>query len=249
MRRPLRCARRRRRASGAGIAALSGRVNPSASTIDAIVDAVPMGLQCPALRVITDSVARNSSWLNVPARTSSLMRHMSVADPRARPRCRPVSIGPPVTISAGRSTDAAPITIAGVVLSQPDSRTTPSIGLPLIDSSTSMAIRLRNSIVVGWICVSPRDMTGNSSGTPPDSQTPRLTCSANSSRCWLHGVSSEAELQMPIIGRPVNASSGRPRFIQLRWMKLSRLVPSYQRAVRRCTGVPSLAISGPRRGL
>ena len=39
------------------MAALSGSARPSASTIDAIVDAVPIGLQCPALRVITDSVA------------------------------------------------------------------------------------------------------------------------------------------------------------------------------------------------
>ena len=32
---------------------MSGRAKPSASTIDAIVDAVPMGLQWPALRVMT----------------------------------------------------------------------------------------------------------------------------------------------------------------------------------------------------
>jgi len=34
----------------------------------------------------------------------------------------------------------------------------------------------------------------------------------------LHGASSDAELQIPIIGRPENTSSGKPRFIQLRWM-------------------------------
>ena len=37
----------------------------------------------------------------------------------------------------------------GVVLSQPQSSTTPSIGLPRIDSSTSMLTRLRNSMAVG----------------------------------------------------------------------------------------------------
>ena len=42
--------------------------------IDAMVDAVAMGLQNPALRVMVDSAARNSSSVNVPARTSSLMR-------------------------------------------------------------------------------------------------------------------------------------------------------------------------------
>ena len=35
------------------------------------------------------------------------------------------------------------MTIAGVVLSQPQSSTTPSIGLPRMDSSTAMLIRFR----------------------------------------------------------------------------------------------------------
>ena len=49
----------------------------------------------------------------------------------------------------GTSQLAAPISSAGVVLSQPTSSTTPSIGLPRIASSTSMLARLRNSIAVG----------------------------------------------------------------------------------------------------
>ena len=65
------------------------------------------------------------------------------------PRYLPLSIGPPVTMIAGRSTLAAPMSCAGVVLSQPLSSTTPSMGFARIDSSTSMLIRLRNSIVVG----------------------------------------------------------------------------------------------------
>ena len=64
---------------------------------------------------------------------------------------------------------AAPISSAGVVLSQPVSSTTPSIGLPRIDSSTSMLARLRNSMAVGRSSVSPSDMTGNSTGKPPAS--------------------------------------------------------------------------------
>ena len=160
---------------------------------------------------MTDSVATKSSTLIVPARTDSLIFHMSVAEPSARPSWRPASMGPPVIMIAGRSTDAAPMIIAGVVLSHPESRTTPSIGLPRIDSSTSIAIRLRSSMAVGWICVSPSDVTGNSNGTPPASHTPRLTNSASAPRCWLHGVSSDAELQMPISGLPLKTSSGRPR--------------------------------------
>ena len=74
----------------------------------------------------------------------------------------------------GRSQLAAPMRSAGVVLSQPTRSTTPSIGLPRIDSSTSMLTRLRKSIAVGRRFDSPSDMTGNSSGRPPASSTPRL---------------------------------------------------------------------------
>ena len=58
--------------------------------------------------------------------------------------------------------------------------------------------------------VSPSDMTGNSNGKPPASQTPRLTCSASSRKCALHGVSSDQVLQMPMIGRPSKTSGGSP---------------------------------------
>ena len=65
-----------------------------------------------------------------------------------RGTCRSASARPRRRWSAGR-TLAAPISSAGVVLSQPTSSTTPSIGLPRIDSSTSMLARLRNSMAVG----------------------------------------------------------------------------------------------------
>ena len=96
----------------------------------------------------------------------------------SRPRNLPFNIDPPETMMVGKSQLAAPISCAGVVLSQPASKTTPSIGLARIHSSTSILIRLRNSMVVGRIKVSPSEMVGNSSGKPPASQTPLLTCSA-----------------------------------------------------------------------
>ena len=65
---------------------------------------------------------------------------------------------------AGRSQVAAPMTSAGVVLSHPASSTTPSMGLARMDSSTSMEARLRNSMAVGRRLVSPKDITGNSTG-------------------------------------------------------------------------------------
>ena len=91
--------------------------------------------------------------------------------------------------SAGRTT-RRPSAAHGVVLSQPIISTTPSNGLARIDSSTSIAAWLRNSIVVGRISVSPRLITGNSSGKPPASSTPSRTCSASSRKCALQGVAS-----------------------------------------------------------
>src|SRR5690606_40496961 len=93
-----------------------------------------------------------------------------VPEPIGLPRNIPLSIGPPESPMVGRSQLAAPINKDGVVLSHPMSKTTPSIGLPRMDSSTSMAARLRNSIAVGRSCVSPSDMTGNSRGKPPRSE-------------------------------------------------------------------------------
>ncbi|SAL07960.1 hypothetical protein AWB81_08454 [Caballeronia arationis] len=212
MRRPARCASTCRRASTARIAALCGKLMPSDSTIEAIVEAVPIVMQWPRERFMHDSASVNSSCVIVPARTSSDICQTPVPEPIFLPRKRPLSIGPPDTASAGRLHDAAPISSAGVVLSQPTSRITPSIGLPRIDSSTSIEARLRNSIAVGRRFDSPSDMTGNSSGKPPASCTPFFTYSASSRKCALHGVSSDHVLQMPITGRPSNSSCGIPWF-------------------------------------
>jgi hypothetical protein len=105
----------------------------------------------------------------------------------------------------------------GMVLSQPPSSTTPSTGLARSISSVAIAAMLRQSIAVGRTCVSPRDTTGSSSGTPPASRTPLRTDAATSVRCALHGVRSEAVLAIAICGRS-KASPGTPRRIQARWM-------------------------------
>jgi hypothetical protein len=55
---------------------------PSASAAGAIVDAVPMVLQCPRLRIIADSERVNCSAVGVPARTSSDNRQTSLPQPR-----------------------------------------------------------------------------------------------------------------------------------------------------------------------
>jgi hypothetical protein len=188
---------------------------PSASATSAIVDAVPIVLQCPRLRIIADSDRANASGASVPARTSSDSRQTSVPQPSGTPRNVPVNIGPPGTTTAGRSTEAAAISSDGIVLSQPPSSTTPSIGLARSISSVAIAARLRQSIAVGRTWDSPSDTTGSSSGTPPAASTPSRTDAATSVRCRLHGVRSDAVLAIAICGRP-NASLGTPRRIQAR---------------------------------
>ena len=143
MRRPVTCAITRRRESTAGIAALPESAMPSASAMLAIVEAVPMVLHEPGERLIAASASRKSSRLIVPAFTASDICQSAVPEPTRSPRNQPLSIGPPETRIAGMSTLAAPISSAGVVLSQPASSTTPSIGLARSASSTSMAQRLR----------------------------------------------------------------------------------------------------------
>ena len=143
IRRPAMRAIRLRRASTAGNAAFPGRPTPSASTMDAIVEAVPITMQWPWERCMQLSASWNSSRVIFPARRSSDSDQVLVPEPMRSPLYQPESIGPPETPIVGRSQLDAPITRDGVVLSHPINSTTPSIGLPRIDSSTSMLARLR----------------------------------------------------------------------------------------------------------
>src|SRR4029078_8288926 len=138
------------------MAAFSGNVRPRDSAIHAMVEALPMTLHVPVDRDMHDSACMNSLTLILPSRTSSLERQTSVPEPMSAPRNLPLSIGPPEITSAGRSQLDPPMMIDGVVLSQPQSRTTPSIGLPRIDSSTSIAARFRKRIAVGRTLVFPK---------------------------------------------------------------------------------------------
>ena len=143
IRRPAACASAYRRESTAGTAAAPGSCTPRASVTQAIVEAVPIVMQWPRLRDMPTSASEQSAAVIRPARISSVKRQTTVPEPMSWPRNLPLSIGPPVIIRVGRSTLAAPISRPGVVLSQPESRTTPSSGLARTDSSNSIASRLR----------------------------------------------------------------------------------------------------------
>ncbi len=99
------------------------------------------------------------------------------------------------------SADAAPISCAGTVLSQPPISTTASIGWARIISSMSIAIRLRNIRLVGLRNTSPSEIVGNSSGSPPAASTPRLTASSSSGKWRWQLLKPPPGTAMPTTGR------------------------------------------------
>jgi hypothetical protein len=100
-------------------------------------------------------------------------------------------------------------------------------------SSTSIAIRFRKSMAVGFIRFSPSEMVGNSRGRPPAWRTPRFTASASARKWRLQLTTSDHELQMPTTGRPARARREIPSaWIEERWMKPEMSSPPNQRALR-----------------
>src|SRR5689334_3868475 len=110
---------------------------------------------------------------------------------------------------AGMSAEIAPISSAGMVLSQPPISTTASSGSARTISSTSIAIRLRSSIEVGNENASCSDTVGKTNGNAPAMRTPRATASATCGAVLWQGLKSDAVDRMPTIGRS-RASSVKP---------------------------------------
>ena len=101
---------------------------PSASTAAVMVEAVPMVMQWPGERAMPSSTPCQSSSVILPARSSAQYFQVSDPEPSVLPFQLPRSMGPAGTNSVGRSIDTAPISKAGVVLSQPPISTQPSAG-------------------------------------------------------------------------------------------------------------------------
>ncbi len=87
-----------------------------------------MVIQVPGERARPFSSSASSASPISPARLSSQYFHMSVPEPSTSLRQWPGSMGPAGTKTAGRSALAAPISRAGVDLSQPPISTAPSTG-------------------------------------------------------------------------------------------------------------------------
>ena len=120
--------------------------------------------------------------------------------PSRAPRWRPVIIGPVTSWIAGTSAEAAPISCAGTVLSHPPIRTTASIGCARIISSVSIAIRLRNIMLVGARKTSPSEIVGKGRGSAPAASTPRATASTSSGISRWQLLKPEGVIAMPTTG-------------------------------------------------
>ena len=118
-------------------------------------------------------------------------------------------MGPVTNWIAGRPAEAAPISCAGTVLSQPPISTTASIGWARIISSTSIDIRLRNIMLVGLRNTSPSEMVGKMRGSAPAASTPRATASASSGMYLWQLLNSLGETAMPTTGLS-SSSEERP---------------------------------------
>ena len=128
MRRPQPPAMRLWPASTAGVVEAPGRVMPRVSASMVMVIPVPMVMQMPGERAMPPSISRHWHSVMVPARSSAQYFQASLPLPRVSPRQLPRSMGPAGRKMAGMFMLAAPISRAGVVLSHPPMRTTPSNG-------------------------------------------------------------------------------------------------------------------------
>ena len=178
-RRPLATPWRSRSPVGEGGDAPPGSIMPSASVTQAIVEAVPITMHVPPVVQRRPSISAISPGPISPARCAAHILRQSVQAPRRSPRQSPVSMGPVTVARAGTSADAAAMSCAGTVLSQPPTSTTASMGWARTSSSVAIAARLRYSIDVGERRISARDGTGKASGRPPASSTPRRTASTS----------------------------------------------------------------------
>ena len=112
----------------AGIAAVPGNAIPKASVIHAIVLAVPITAQVPAVVTKRDSILSIPASSISPALNLPQKRRQSVQAPNRSPSECPVSCGPVINDIIGILALAAPINCAGNVLSHPPIITAASIG-------------------------------------------------------------------------------------------------------------------------
>ena len=102
-----------------------------------------MVMQVPAERAMPASMSFHCWVVMFPASFSAQYFQTSEPEPKIVPPKCPRIIGPAGRKIIGRSMEIPPMTVPGVVLSQPPISTAPSTGCWRSSSSTSMARRLR----------------------------------------------------------------------------------------------------------
>ncbi len=131
------------------------------------------------------------------------------------------------------------MTAAGIVLSQPTRQTSPSKRWPRATSSIESAITSRETSDARMPSVpietpSETETVLNSSGVPPASRIPRLTCCASARWLRLHGIVSIHVVETPISGR-ARSSSVRPTAFSIARAP-ARSAPSVSAALTRLAG-------------
>ncbi len=170
------------------IVAHPGKDKPKASTIHAIVTAVPIMLQAPGVKQVSDSNIFNSSLLIFPDLyfpIASLISEVTNVFPLNGPfvKCL-ASIIPPVKKIVGILHLAAANNIPGIILSHEHSITIPSKSYALIVHSIEFAItslvgRIKRELFPEFAIPSQEPIVLNSIGVPPASLTPFFTNSDN----------------------------------------------------------------------
>ena len=166
-----------------------------------MVLAVPITAHVPAVVARLPSISSISVSVTPPARYFAQKRRQSVHAPSRSPWYGIGSIGPARSWIAGTSAEAAPMSCAGTVLSQPPTSTTASIGCARTISSTSIAMRFLNIMLVGFRKTSPSEIVGKSIGSPPPASTPRLTASISSGKWRWQLLKPLCDCAIPTTGR------------------------------------------------
>jgi len=201
---PVSFASRTLAASTAGMVPFPLRAMPSASERQFMEFAVNIPLHDPApgqahSSRLASSLASMSPAATLPTPSNTDMRSTGL------PLKRPAIIGPPLTSMAGMLRRRAAIIIPGIILSQLGINTRPSKGYALAMTSTESQISSRDPseyFMPSWFMAIPSQtpIVENSIGVPPAILTPSFTACAILPRCMCPGITSLAELAMPMMG-------------------------------------------------
>ena len=192
MRRPAARASTLRRASTAGIAALPGMPTPSDSTIEAMVDAVPMVMQWPCERCMHDSASWNSSRRDLAG--AQVLRHRPDVGARADVGAavlarehRPARHDDGRQVDARRAHQQSPAWSCRSRRAAPRRRAGWRGSIPRRPCWRGCGRASRSAAAASRRATSP----GTRAGSRRPRARPPCTCSASTRKCELQGISSD----------------------------------------------------------